>query len=464
MRRWQALDATRWRRSAHLGRAVGALGTLASLLVACAAMQSAVSAAFASPRWPSVRSPHTSASTGPGSHARQLALRAEAGGGGVAQARPPTTGEDGYKSTAGRTFGDIVADVRKNGKARTNTPEWAESWTDYTRKALGVEEQLKAGEVSIESGEEGNRFREFTDRKRTLGIDFGPSFTGVALSLGGVNSMPVGTYVTGTDWKETALKIVQTASTRRVRDIVVGLPLEKDGEDGQVAGLVRHFSQLLADTTLLLLGGNVSVYLWDERFSTTYAAMRLVTRPRFKSGAFKNWLDGQRGLDFSDKAMLDSEAARAILEHFLEKDPATEKLNKERADRVNPSRQACKKYLEWKKRPLIEMKRPKEPPGMWAEAVQYDEWTEGAEDVSPELYESQLQSYSRSMKGMGSFASPKLERKEERQERHSQWLDKRKLGRLQDDSVQKATFIAAAEDSGAKVASRYKGLATDRKR
>eukprot|EP00971_Amphidinium_carterae_P157309 3118610-Amphidinium_carterae.1 len=68
--------------------------------------------------------------------------------------------------------------------------------------------------------------------------------------------------------------------------------------------------------------------------------MRLVTRPRFDGALFKTWLDGQRGLDSNAKALLDSEAARAILEHWLEKDPTTEELNKERSERVAPSKQA----------------------------------------------------------------------------------------------------------------------------
>merc|ERR1719215_1388380 len=114
------------------------------------------------------------------------------------------------------------------------------------------------------------------------------------MSMGGTNTIAMGTLETGTDWKDTAIKIAQMVSTRRARDVVIGHPLEKDGTEGQIGTLVRHFAQLVADASLLLLGGNTTVFLWDERFSTTYAAMRLTARPRFDSAAFKNWLDGQR--------------------------------------------------------------------------------------------------------------------------------------------------------------------------
>jgi len=270
-------------------------------------------------------------------------------------------------------------------EAELKTPHWqregAEGWTDYTRYALGIDDRDPSSQGADEPTA---RLPELVDRRRSLGVDFGPEFVGLSMSLGSVNTVPLGTLSNGADWKETVLTIAQTASTRRIQDIVIGLPLEKDGSDGKIATLVRYFAQLMADAVLLLLGPHVGVYLWDERFSTTYAAMRLVTRPQFYSGAFKSWLDGQRGLEYNAKSLLDAEAARAILEHWLEGDPTMGPTNKERSERVAPSRESVREYLLWKKKPLLGIRRPVEPQGPGKEAIEWDdmhpEWEEQFQD------------------------------------------------------------------------------------
>jgi putative Holliday junction resolvase len=266
-------------------------------------------------------------------------------------------------------------------EAELKKPHWQregpEGWTDYTRYALGIDDRDPS---SRGADKPAARLPELVDRRRSLGVDFGPEFVGLSMSLGSTNTVPLGTLSTGEDWKETVLTIAQTASTRRIQDIVIGLPLEVDGSDGKIAMLVRYFSQLLADACLLMLGPHIGVYLWDERFSTTYAAMRLVTRPQFYSGSFKSWLDGQRGLEYNAKALLDAEAARAILEHWLEGDPTMGPTNKERSERVAPSRESVREYLTWKRNPLLAVRRPVEPQGPGKEAIEWD-------DMHPEYEE-----------------------------------------------------------------------------
>jgi len=259
-------------------------------------------------------------------------------------------------------------------------PKGFETWTDYTRYALeSIQVQSPVGPRADEAKQAEWRPQSLVDRKRALGIDFGPRFCGVALSMGGVTSVPLGTLKTGEDWKDLAIKIAQMASTRRVKDIVIGQALEKDGTEGRIGRIARHFANILADTTLLMLGGHVSIFLWDERFSTLHAALRLSTRPRFDGTAFKAWIDGRRGLSVNAKALLDAEAARAILEHWLQKDPATEQLNKELSERISPSREACVSYLKYRKvrARLPRPPQPKEPAG---EGVESFEWLDRNRD------------------------------------------------------------------------------------
>lgn len=310
--------------------------------------------------------------------------------------RPAADTEKPYSQYADRFKKGTVA----GSPPASHLPGSIDDWTDYTRFALGVEDR----DPDKESPNNYKRVGYLFDRRRALGVDFGPQFVGLALSLGGVNTMPMGTLQTGEDWQDTALRIARIASTRRVEDIVIGLPYEMDGSEGTIARLVRHFAQILADAVLLVRGPSTAVFVWDERFSTTYAAMRMATRPHFDGMAFKSWLDGQRGLNFTAKCMLDSQAARAILEHWLDKDPDTEVVNKELSERIAPSREACVAYLKWKKAPLLKPVRPLEPAGPGKEGHEFDyQHDDEDNNISPEEYMSQAERYHHYMEGMDNF-------------------------------------------------------------
>eukprot|EP00929_Paragymnodinium_shiwhaense_P014066 TRINITY_DN121942_c0_g1_i1.p1 TRINITY_DN121942_c0_g1~~TRINITY_DN121942_c0_g1_i1.p1 ORF type:complete len:498 (+),score=87.14 TRINITY_DN121942_c0_g1_i1:53-1546(+) len=340
----------------------------------------------------------------------------------------------------------------------TRVPLGHQTWTDYTRYALGIEDYGPGSDPNTDqsrvSGKAGQQTPFWLERNRALGVDFGPEFTGLALSLGGVNTMPMGILQTAEDWASVTLRIVQIASTRRVRDIVVGFPLEKDGTEGKIAKLVRHFSQMLADSALLVLGPNCTVHLWDERFSTTYAAMRLVTRPKFDSAAFKTWLDGQKGLAFGAKSLLDAEAARAILEHWLERDPETEQINKERSERVMPSREACMAYLKWKKRPLLKARRPREPAGPGKEGWEFDDQNPGSNNLTPEEYMAQTEKFNKYMDASDHFGDRWYEyqaRKEERKE-------ERKLDQLRAEQRDLTPIKTRFRERGIKVEEKHRGI------
>mmetsp|Transcript_46359 Transcript_46359/g.110392 ORF Transcript_46359/g.110392 Transcript_46359/m.110392 type:complete len:449 (-) Transcript_46359:30-1376(-) len=336
--------------------------------------------------------------------------------------------------------------AEREASAETNSPNVGEDWTDYTRYALGIDDQTEDGQAQAGGQEKRPIPAAYLDRRRALGIDFGPEFTGLALSMGGTNTMPIGTLNTGRDWKELALKLAQIVSTRRVQDVVVGYPLEVDGSEGRIAKLVRHFSQILADAILLLLGGHVAVYLWDERFSTTYAAMKLLTRPNFDGQLFKSWLDGQRGLCYNSKALLDSEAARAILEHWLEKDPVTDELNKERSERVPPSKEAAVSYLTWKKTVPKQAKkeRPKEPGGTGKDWAEYDYLNPDADEVTPGEFWQQASDFQRNMDGMDNFGdkySEYIERVRKRVEQRRREADALGVDLSKDPQVRSSEHI-----------------------
>lgn len=208
------------------------------------------------------------------------------------------------------------------------------------------------------------------------------------------------------------MNIAQMASSRRVRDIVIGWPLEKDGSEGEIAFFVHKFAKMTADAVLLLIGTTTKVYLWDERFSTMFAAMRLVLRPNFEASIFKSWLDSDRGLNIGAKGILDSEAARAILEHFLEKDEVTGVLNRERAALVAPSPEAAKAYLVAKRMQKMHLKEPTTPSGPGIESFVWEGANQENLRPSAEDLETIDNSYDRYMRGMNFFGDKAYEEAE----------------------------------------------------
>ena len=73
--------------------------------------------------------------------------------------------------------------------------------------------------------------------------------------------------------RNTALRVAKEAALRGCVKIVVGLPKNMDGTEGERAKTVRAFADLLTHETA------VPVVLSDERM-TTMAAYRYLVRPR----------------------------------------------------------------------------------------------------------------------------------------------------------------------------------------
>ncbi|CUI16603.1 Putative Holliday junction resolvase [Candidatus Protochlamydia naegleriophila] len=111
---------------------------------------------------------------------------------------------------------------------------------------------------------------------RILGIDFGMSRLGLALSdERKIIAMPTATLQAEKRSEQTVLKLLETISklceTHRcdIEEIVIGLPLMMSGRTGFLADEVKHFAQLLTQST------SVPIRLWDERLTTVQAERSL---------------------------------------------------------------------------------------------------------------------------------------------------------------------------------------------
>ena len=134
-----------------------------------------------------------------------------------------------------------------------------------------------------------------------LGIDVGTARLGLAASDPTQTvALPVATLPRGARDAETLSRLTREISERDVAVIVVGLPRQLDGSEGDAAAAARRFAAQLGKRT------RARVELWDERFTTALAERSLVeagvrrSRRRQTVDAvaatliLQSWLDSRR--------------------------------------------------------------------------------------------------------------------------------------------------------------------------
>ena len=129
-----------------------------------------------------------------------------------------------------------------------------------------------------------------------LGLDVGSKTIGVAkISVENEITTPVLTLKRQSVKKDVA-RIQQMCVEMVVTEIVVGLPIQLDGQEGRSAKLARQIGSGLEEQ-------NLTVYYQDERFSTVEAQQRMIEAGKSAS---------------KRKKSIDAAAACVILEHFLQ--------------------------------------------------------------------------------------------------------------------------------------------------
>ena len=136
-----------------------------------------------------------------------------------------------------------------------------------------------------------------------LGIDYGDARIGVAATDPlGILAHPVETIdQRSTDAME---RISALVAARRVRTVVVGLPLRMDGSEGDSARKVHDFARRLGKRL-----GEISVVMQDETLSTAAAAAKLHEAGRNAR---------------QQKSVIDQAAAVEILRSWMDSLPGAE--------------------------------------------------------------------------------------------------------------------------------------------
>ena len=134
---------------------------------------------------------------------------------------------------------------------------------------------------------------------RILGVDFGDTRTGLAVSdtsrflASGIGYVSPGGIV------KTADKVAEVAREQKVSAIVVGLPKNMDGSEGFRSDRCREFADLLRERL-----ENIPVAMMDERM-TTMSASRYLNETNTR---------GQKR-----KGVIDTLSAQIILQNALDR-------------------------------------------------------------------------------------------------------------------------------------------------
>lgn len=130
-----------------------------------------------------------------------------------------------------------------------------------------------------------------------LGIDFGASRIGIAATDEfGIMPHPVETLTVGES--QGLPRIIEIASERKVRTLIVGLPLRLDGSEGDSAMKVREFAKKLAAAL-----PHLPLLFIDESYTTADASEKLREAGRNTR---------------KQKAVIDQAAAVEILSRWME--------------------------------------------------------------------------------------------------------------------------------------------------
>ena len=118
-----------------------------------------------------------------------------------------------------------------------------------------------------------------------MGVDFGDTRTGLAISdVGRFLASGIG-YVSPGGIEKTADRVAEVARERQASAIVVGLPRNMDGTEGFRADRCREFAALLRDR----LDG-IPVAMIDERL-TTVSASRYLNETNTRGSQRKQVID-----------------------------------------------------------------------------------------------------------------------------------------------------------------------------
>ena len=132
-----------------------------------------------------------------------------------------------------------------------------------------------------------------------LGVDYGDKRTGLAeCDVSGLIASGICTVSEG-GMRNTAVRVVKEATSRNCKKIIIGLPKNMDGTEGERAEVIKAFSELVRELC------DIEVDFYDERM-TTMVAYRFLG----ETGTF-----GKKRKD-----AVDTLSAQIILQNYIDRE------------------------------------------------------------------------------------------------------------------------------------------------
>ena len=143
-----------------------------------------------------------------------------------------------------------------------------------------------------------------TSHGKYLGVDYGDKRTGLAeCDISGMLASGICTIKEG-GMKNTAVRVAKEAESRGCKKIVIGLPKNMDGTEGERSQVIRAFAELLRAET------HIPIDFYDERM-TTMVAYRFLG----ETGTY-----GKKRKD-----AVDTLSAEIILQNYIDRERAVKK-------------------------------------------------------------------------------------------------------------------------------------------
>ncbi|MDG2287772.1 MAG: Holliday junction resolvase RuvX [Candidatus Marinimicrobia bacterium] len=133
--------------------------------------------------------------------------------------------------------------------------------------------------------------------RRIIGIDFGLSKVGVAISdPSGIISMPL-EVIRYKEQKDLVKSLKKIALEKNVKTLVIGYPLNMNYKENNMTEIIDKFKMIMEKN-------DFEIYLEDERLSSEYAK-KIMRQQNIKTG--------------KNKEMVDVLAASIILQTYLDR-------------------------------------------------------------------------------------------------------------------------------------------------
>ncbi len=144
--------------------------------------------------------------------------------------------------------------------------------------------------------------------RRLLGVDLGERRIGLAVAdLDGGRALPLTTIPRAPTAADDAVALAAVAAEQNAVEVVVGLPFDASGAEGNQARITRSWVEELSATLEL------PIALRDERLTSHLAETRVGPMKRGRSGGPPTRMQRQRY-----RARIDREAAAIILQDELD--------------------------------------------------------------------------------------------------------------------------------------------------